>query len=96
MSTTPPTTEPLPAHETGSGLQMYRVHGFCMVPTTCIRYVEASSPDEAVRVATSAMDWKRYIDSGSGEEGSAHDWQPDAVAVPYVPDRDLWTVMKKP
>jgi len=42
--------------------------------------VEASSPDEAVRIAL-ASKWQEHVDQNGGDDRAAFDWIPDAEEI---------------
>lgn len=58
----------------------FHVRGICFVPTECMMEIEARSESEAVTKALEAR-WQNHIDSHSGDNSAAFDWNPIAEEI---------------
>ena len=61
----------------------YAVHGFCMVPMAASIEVDATSEKDAIIKARAEWnkDKRGMLISGSEDEGSACEWEPDAQPI---------------
>lgn len=61
-------------------MKKFQVKGYCLVPHSVCMEIEANSPEEAILKAKSS-DWRYHIESNSGDERSADEWEPFAEEI---------------